>query len=116
MLMSPRTSSTPIAEPGSTWPAAGGPGLRPPPPCMGMRPTGRSSSDSSATVRGAKPEIESGTDARIKRGSPEGAGDAGAGGRPRLWANAAPKLPGAEGKDAPALDGPPVDAGVASAW
>ena len=42
VLMSPRTSSTPIAEPGSTRPAAGGPGLRPPPACIGTRPVGDS--------------------------------------------------------------------------
>ena len=45
--MSPRTSSTPIADPGATWPAAGGPGLRPPPACSGTRPVGANASDSS---------------------------------------------------------------------
>ena len=71
VLMSPRTSSTPIAEPGSTWPGAGAkPRLRPPPACSATRPVGRSSCSSSENVRGVKPDTESGTDARIKRGSP----------------------------------------------
>ena len=51
---------------------AGGrrPGLRPPPACSGTRPVGRSSSASSATVRGVKPRPTAAPTRACRRGSP----------------------------------------------